>query len=296
MLIHEQLQHFPLSPAEKGVANFLLAFPEKLETSSIQTIAQNTYTQPSTVVRMAKKLGFSGWTDFKRAYLKEWQYSQKGLADLDANHPFGPKDNIMTIAQKMATLEEATIADTLSLLNHDSLANAKSLLSQASTIAIFAYNANLLIAQDFALKMRRLGKTVILSDIPGEERYLAHNLDANSCAILISYSGENDNLLGINRILQDRGIPTLAITSIGNNQLAKSCTSFLPLTTREKLYSKIGSFSSNTSIILLLNILYAVLFAQDYDGHYQHLKATGRQIDFRKASHSALEEQEVSSD
>ncbi len=60
----------------------------------------------------------------------------------------------MTIAKKLAKLEQTTIEDTLSLIHHDELQKAKQSLLNASHIKIFASNANTLISQDFVLKMQ----------------------------------------------------------------------------------------------------------------------------------------------
>lgn len=66
----------------------------------------------------------------------------------------------MTICKKMAVLDKMTIDDIFFLLDQDHLSQAKSLLLKANHIQIFSQNSNLLIAQDFALKMNRIQKTL----------------------------------------------------------------------------------------------------------------------------------------
>ncbi len=61
-------------------------------------------------------------------FLAEQTYLQTYFEDVDANFPFQTNDGIMTIANKIASLERTTIDDTLSLLNHDDLQKAKQLL------------------------------------------------------------------------------------------------------------------------------------------------------------------------
>ncbi|KHO13624.1 hypothetical protein OA78_0225 [Latilactobacillus curvatus] len=63
----------------------------------------------------------------------------------------------------------------------------------------------------------------------------------------------------------------------------------LPITTREKLYSKIGNFTINTSIIFLLNVLYALVFSEHYDAH---LKRIGELVDHRTISNAVMQENE----
>ncbi|MBU5584278.1 MurR/RpiR family transcriptional regulator, partial [Enterococcus sp. S181_ASV_20] len=84
----------------------------------------------------------------------------------------------------IASLERTTIDDTLSLLNHDDLQKAKQLLLNAKQIKIFGSNANLLISQDFALKMRRIKKNVVTSQTLGEDTYEAYNSQADTLSLI----------------------------------------------------------------------------------------------------------------
>lgn len=281
MLIKEQLQTYHFSSAEQVTVDFLLAHPEEIQALTIQILAKKTFTQPSTIVRIAKKLNFRGWKELKLAYLAEWDYLRRHFTKTDANLPFSQTDSIMTVTKKIADLEQSAISDIHSLLEHDSLSAIKRQLVDANNIRIFAQNANLLISKDFALKMNRIGKHVSHSEIKGEALYEAYNLTDQDCAILISYSGENVSLLAINDVLKHANVPTIAITSIGDNQLSIDCTHFLPITTREKLYSKIGNFTTNISIICLLDILYSLVFSEHYDQNLKQLRDKGHAIDKR---------------
>lgn len=290
MLIKEELETYPFSPAEAVTVAFILREVEVLENLSIQAIAKKTYTQPSTLVRIAKKLGFKGWVDFKKAYLAEHNYLTRSFTKVDSNIPFSALDNPMSIAKKIGILEKATIDDLISLLHYDQLSKAKKLLSQAEMIYIFAQSANIILAEDFALKMRRIGKTVHIATTLGEERYVAHNMMPNAIAIFISTSGETQPILDIVLIAKKAKIKTIGITSIGNNQLSQEVDLFLPMTTREKLFSKIGNFTTNISVHVLLDILYSLTFSSQYDFHLEHLKESGQKIDFRNSATTIMEE------
>lgn len=57
------------------------------------------------------------------------------------------------------------------------------------------------------------------------------------------------------------------MSSLGDNRLKKYADVVLHISTREKLYSKIGGFSNEYSIKLILDILYSQYFALDYETH-----------------------------
>lgn len=289
MLIREKMMTTSFSPAEQQLVNFVLSQTQRLSSMTVQQLANENFVHPSTLIRVAKKLGYSGWVQLKEDYLKEEDYLSGHFQEVDANLPFSVTDGIMTIAKKMAALELSTIEDTLALVDHDQLNTAKQLLLQAEHIKIFGSNANRLISQDFALKMNRIGK-MVTHNASGEGPYEAYNLPDNSCGLLISYTGENTGLVQVARILKQRQIPVIVITSIGENTLADIGDSCLRLTTRERLYSKIGNFSINKSVCYLLDLLYSCVFADNYPHNLNHLIEMGEQIDKRKTSSAVMTE------
>ena len=290
MLLSEKMKQTDFSNAESALVEYILVKGTAIEPLTIKEIAEANYVHPSTLIRVAKKLGYKGWLELREEFLAEQTYLQTYFEDVDANFPFQTNDGLMTIANKIASLERTTIDDTLSLLNHDDLQKAKQLLLNAKQIKIFGSNANLLISQDFALKMRRIQKNVVMSQTMGEDAYEAFNSQEDTCAILISYTGENGFIMQIAKILQKQNIPIIALTSIGENTLASFSQSVLRMTTRERLYSKIGNFTINSSICYLLDVLYSCVFAENYQKNLNHLIEVSELVDKRKTSSAIMAE------
>ena len=290
MLLSEKMKQTDFSNAESALVEYILDKGTAIEPLTIKEIAEANYVHPSTLIRVAKKLGYKGWLELREEFLAEQTYLQTYFEDVDANFPFQTNDGLMTIANKIASLERTTIDDTLSLLNHDELQKAKQLLLNAKQIKIFGSNANLLISQDFALKMRRIQKNVVMSQTMGEDAYEAFNSQEDTCAILISYTGENGFIMQIAKILQKQNIPIIALTSIGENTLASFSQAVLRMTTRERLYSKIGNFTINSSICYLLDVLYSCIFAEDYQKNLNHLIEVSELVDKRKTSSAIMAE------
>ena len=88
MLIIEHLKSKAFSDAENQIADYLIQFPHELAHLTTQNLANFTHTNPNSVIRLAKKLGFDGWTSLKEAYQKEWQY-QRQTPESDSNSRYG---------------------------------------------------------------------------------------------------------------------------------------------------------------------------------------------------------------
>lgn len=72
----------------------------------VKEIADATYTVPSTLIRIAKKLNYDGQNDLKTDFLNECEYLQSHFSNIDTNLPLTNKDTIMSIAGKIATLKK----------------------------------------------------------------------------------------------------------------------------------------------------------------------------------------------
>lgn len=290
MLLTDKIKESHFSPAEQNVIDYILDERHDIEKMTIKQLAQITFVHPSTLIRIAKKLHYPGWTDFKKDYINEQRYLTHHFETIDPNLPFSKNDPALKIAQKMALLKQTAIEDTFSLLTHDALQQAIAALDHANRIQIFASNTNLLLCHDFALKMRHIQKDVRLSEVIGEQEYDAYNTDLKTCSILISYTGENELLTHVIPILKKQKGTILSLTSIGESTLAREADCHLPITTRERLYSKIGNFTITTSISYLLDILYSALFAKNYEQNLQHLITLGKSFDNRTSTAPVMQE------
>lgn len=284
------MENEQFSNSERIVVDYILDKEILIKNMTIKDIAEATYTVPSTLIRIAKKLNYSGWNDLKEDYLHECEYLRSHFCNIDANIPFKNNDTIMSIAGKIATLEKESIEDTLSLITHDDLQLALNIIRRTSSIHLFAVSNNLLITQEFKHNMSRIKKEVHIHNIQNEILFNAMLAKEDSCAIIVSYSGETNVLERVEKILNDKNIPVIVITSIGDNTLARNASCVLRVCTREKLYSKIATFSTDSAISYLLDVLYACYFSFDYDNNLKLRIDTSKAIETRFSTVDIIKE------
>ncbi|KAF1298441.1 sugar isomerase [Enterococcus sp. JM4C] len=290
MLTIEKMETIKFSPTEKAVINYILEKKEAIKKMTIREICDDTFSSPAILIRIAKKMNFDGWSTLKEALLKDFQYLSSNFSDIEPNTPFTKNDGVTTITNKIASLYQSTIQDSLSLLDHDTMQQSLDLLLNSTEIKIFGNNVNLLITQDFAHKMNRIRCYTSVSQIDGEQLFDAVNCRDGATAIVISYSGETERVLDILPILKKRNIPILAITSLGDNSLAQAADCVLNITTRERLYSKIGNMTPNISIQFILDCIYSCVFAKHYDENLDHVIQTSQLCDPRISTTSIMKE------
>lgn len=279
MLLQEQMKKYHFSNNETIIIDYILNKKELIKDYSIQMIADETYTSPSTLIRISKKLGFSGWNEFKQSYLEEVEYLNRHFKEIDANIPFTKDDNIINIANKITNLHQESINDTLSLIHHDTLQKATMILNKAKNIHVFAISNLNYAGEEFVFKLNRIHKNASINSTQDNMFQNALMATSDECAICISYSGETPTLLKTVNYLKKNNVPIIAITSLGNNSLAKEADVTLNITTREKSFTKISNYSSLASINLLLDILYSCLFSLNYQTNLDYKINIAKQIE-----------------
>lgn len=284
MLIRERLEEGDFSNSERAIVDFILDRKQGIKDMTTKEIAQGAFASPSTLVRIARKMGFGGWNELKEAFLKEEEYLQSHFQEIDANLPFQRRDPIMAIAGKIAALRKEAIDDTRSLLTHDELQKATLYMRKASSVGVYAVSNNLILAGEFQHNMTRIGKKVELCQLQGETVYKAYMAERTSCALIISYSGETPVLVRGAEILKKHKIPVILITNIGESSLSKMADCVLRICTRERQYSKIATFTTDSSIAYLLDVLYSCMFVLDYEKNLQMKIDAGRAIELGRES------------
>ncbi len=291
MLLSEKMKEQKrFSISERTVISYIFKNWDEIQDQTAKQIAEEAYTHPSILTRIAKKLGYSGWVDLKEAFVKEMYYLNNNFHNVDANFPFDETDNFMTISNKLATLNEMTIEDTLSLIDYNALKKAVEYLNTASEIKIFSLENNLQLCYAFKSHMMRIGKKVTLCTF--DQGYEASTCSEDTCVIIISYTGETTNILKLLPMIRKKKATIISLTSIGDNTLVKQSDYLFRITTREKLYSKIGNFTLNNSITFLLDIFYSCIFSEAYKDNIEFKVNISKYYDSRKSSNKVMREEE----
>lgn len=109
---------------ERKIVDYIIENVEDIPNMYVKQLASLTYSSHSAIIRLSKKLGFSGYRDFKIALIHEIQSNKHTLGSVDASFPFLQKDTSTIIAKKIAELSIETIRKTLNTLDKKTLNEA----------------------------------------------------------------------------------------------------------------------------------------------------------------------------
>lgn len=290
MLITEKLnEQDHMTETERTIAQFFLKNTEHLTEMSARFIASEIYTAPSTIVRFCQRIGFKGFNEFKKAYLEETSYLNAHFKNIDPNSPFDEKDRYVTIASKLSVLYQETAVDTLALMNHDILQKVTRMLTSCENIFVCSAGDAIEVGRMFKNRMIKIGKRVVVEERTDNLFYEACYADKSDCFILLSYSGETDRLLKVAKKLSERNIPSIAVTSYGNNSLSEIIPCAVYTSTREKLIDNLGNFSAMLSFAYIMDTFYACVFNENYAlNQANKLKSSLENEQYRKSTNPII--------
>lgn len=265
MLIHKLKKQEDFSSSEKEVANYILEHPKEIINMSIREIAKETYSSPTTILRLCRKIGMNGFQEFRIAFNTEMS-SEIFNSEVNEDIPFYDEDSITSIANNIATINIRGIQDTLSNFDFDLMNEIIKLFRKGAYIDIYGDGSSLLSASEFRLKMLRLGINVHIEENFSNQCYQAVNSNIHHVAILISHSGESLNVTKILKILKKQNTKCIAITSDKNSTIAKQSDFVIQNGSYENLYltKKLEMYSSHTAVHFILDCLYSFYYINNY--------------------------------
>ncbi len=282
MLISQRLEMLVngYEDSRRTVALYLLTQGERAQESSMGQIADDTSTSKATLVRVAKTLGYSGWREFFDAWRHEYDQQLEKTRGVDHSIPFTGADGTQKVMESVGRVVSDSAWQTTQIQDPSDVDHAARILLESHRIGLFGISVNALCLQLFQRKMLQIGVDTVLPP-QSEMGLFERTLTSSDCVIAASYTGENKNRSPMKYLphLRERGVRIIGITSEGDNFLRNNSDVTLTLLAQENLYAKIGTFSSESSLNTVLDILYARYFSSDY----------ARNLDFKSSSSKTVE-------
>jgi RpiR family transcriptional regulator, carbohydrate utilization regulator len=242
-----------LLPSDARVASVLVSDPDRFVDLTVAEVAAAAGTSPSTVIRFAQALGFSGFLALKLALAEE----RLGVREL------GPRisadDDPNTILQKVLSGIVATVHEAQSIIDRDQFASAVTAVDGARHVLAFGYAGSYAIAQQTSFALRSVG---IDAECPAEgyrQQLQSRRLEAGDVCIAISQSGTTREAVRAVKLAHDQGAVTIAITGHGGSALARSADIVLVagLPTRSSTLDGLSSRIGQLAVLHALTVAVA---------------------------------------
>lgn len=206
-LIHQHMEE--LGDLDKEILHFMLANPDKVQALGIMDLADLVHASKSSVLRTTKKLGFSGYSELK--YF---------LRHSEANNEASTSDE-RNIFEKQTD----DIKRTLEYMHSVNLEPINEMFEQSEIIYCFATGFSQKNAIDeFYKMMLSVDKRVLVLPNKTELDMVMPMITKKDCVVMVSLSGETDEVKENLTTFEMRKIPVLAVTAVGDNYFARHST------------------------------------------------------------------------
>lgn len=262
-----------LSAKEQNIADYILENPISVAQNSISDLSAELNVAVSTLFQFAKKLGYSGFREFKMAILVE----ENNFSTTSIHEKIEIDDNELTMAQKVFDSNIKTLTNTKKILQLDDLKKAAEIISNSNLLYFFGVGGSGILAEDAYHKFLRSPAHVRHSTDYHIQLMEASLLTPQDCAICISHTGKSKETIKIAEIVKNSGAKVIVITSHASSPLAKiGDIVFISISEEIEFHSE--ALSSRISQLSILDSLYVILMFMNKEKSKEALSKVRRTI------------------
>lgn len=198
-----------LNETDLHILKVIMSDTKSVEDMSIEVLAKKCTTSRTSILRFCKKIGFSGYSEFK-SFLK-WESQSK----TSINDPIDARKFIQTDF-------EATY---FQLNDTNQIDEVVKKIKESNRVFVYGTGqAQQYCAREFQRLFMQIDKYIYVMMATEEFKLGTHHLDSSDLVIIISLSGNVDSIQDQLRILQSKGVPIASITNLESNPLASMST------------------------------------------------------------------------
>jgi len=261
-----------LSAREQKVANFVSSNLERVSSMTIAEVAQACDVSSPTVVRFCRTMGCDGFREFK---IRLAQNLAVSLQYLDVGERSEPETGSGILDQVIGALS-ASLNVMRRQLDGEAFEAAKNHIAGARTLLVGGIGGgSSMLAQETSNRLFRLGIPVAAVSDSYLLQMRAATLSKSDVILLISSSGEADEVLSAAEIAGGYGATTLAITK-SESTLARSveCALEIDLPEDPDIYKPTASRYAYLVIIDALAMAVAQLRSDDTTENLRRIRAS----------------------
>lgn len=208
-----------LSRSERTVADYLLKQPKSRSLLSITDLAVGSGVSEATVVRFARKLGFAGFMDFKKALLEELLSKPEDM--LPEYEEIDSSDCPQTVLAKSFALHRRTIDFTESIIDPAAFSRASKVIANATSVHFYGHGGSGYIVQSIVFQFLKTGiRCAAWVDESTLERSVKL-LDDTDVVIALSHTGQTAGVVDAVRMAKALGVFVISITNFPTSPLAE---------------------------------------------------------------------------
>ena len=262
-----------LTATERELAEYIYRNAVKVIHMNQNDLAEAAYVSPATISRFCRKMDCQNYGDFKVLLASEIEASMRKV--INNNYPFSSDADLKEIADNIYSSNLASLKSCHDHLDKALIDRIVDGILLKKSVDIYALGSTAGSCVSFSEHMSRISYLTNVYD--NTSHYMFYStLEKDSYKMIISHSGKLSKLIRISERMHEYGVPYLLITANRFSPMVNNADLVYIVNTDEELTinGKMGMFSSQSSLIYLLNVIYSAVFARNYKENVEKIKAS----------------------
>lgn len=205
-----------LTPLEGKVAADIMARKDITDTITLREVSEGSGVSDAMVVKVAKKLGFGGFREFRQGLI---DYYQSDTAALHSE--ISAVDTAGEVVQKVFRTAMQALEETFAILDLEAFERAANYLHRAKQRDFYGLGGSAQIARDVSHKFLRIGLRSSVFDDAHMMMMSAALLGPDDVAIAFSHSGSTAAVFEAIELARKNGARTIAVTNYPDSAIAQ---------------------------------------------------------------------------
>ncbi|MBR1829845.1 MAG: MurR/RpiR family transcriptional regulator [Atopobiaceae bacterium] len=232
------------SRSAQAVAQVILDQPARVLSMSIVELAQLADVSDPTVLRFSRKLGFSGYKDFKRALAEELTPASGENIDL-GTHGY---------LKRIVGNYTRDFTQIMAGVNEDAFTRAVEVLSEATKVEFWGQCTSSTLATDAYDKFFRAGIACVVSTEPNLQRLYSREFGPGDVILAISHLGHNEDIARSLSQASALGATTISIATEGSLVAQSSSISITTKPIEQDMFGEMNMKAAHVFIVDALAI------------------------------------------
>lgn len=217
MDILKKIDECKLNDNEKEICQWIKVHLKDIPKMSSRQLAKLTYSNPTTILRLCRKLGFENFNDLKCQIVLFIENDNK-------EYKISKNENLESINLKVASLHKNIINKIYRKLSNEQIHEIYQLIDRYSYIDFIVTNNDVAIASYSADLFFKVNKICQIYTDLSKQILFSQNVSHDHLVIFINSIKENKQFIEIAKILKKRNILTIALSVPTNHLLEMNCT------------------------------------------------------------------------
>ncbi len=236
----------------RSVAEFSLSHPEDMALNTIAVISEKATVTPSSLVRFAKSIGYSGFSDMQAVFQESMRHMPQSyiqrIHEIDED-----KSSNMTVLERFSQAAASSIQKLKQQANEQAILLAAQKLADAGHIYIVGRGRATPVIAYLQYTLLQLGiQTSTIDDTAGSMNDKVRLIKPHEALIAISFKPYTANTEELVKSCRENGVPVISITDSSLSPIAHSENIFLQA--HEDQIGEIRGLSATMCLALCLAV------------------------------------------